>query len=47
VSAPGVVPFAVTNRTEKRNRAGRVSVVRPFIAAYHVEGLVFAGKDRF
>jgi len=36
VSAPNVVPFAVTNRTEKRNRAGGVRVVRSFIAAYHV-----------
>jgi hypothetical protein len=33
VSAPNVVPFAVTNRTGKRNRAGHVPVVRPFIAA--------------
>jgi hypothetical protein len=33
VSAPGVVPFAVTNRPGKRKRAGRVPVVRPFIAA--------------
>ena len=38
VSAPNVVPFAVTNRTEKRNRAGCVRVVRSFIAAYHVAG---------
>ena len=33
VSAPGVVPFAVTNRTTARSRAGRVPVIRPFIAA--------------
>ena len=35
VSAPGVVPFAVTNRTTERSHAGRVPVVRPFIAACH------------
>jgi hypothetical protein len=38
VSAPSGVPFAVTNRTGKRNRAGCVPVVRPFIAACHVAG---------
>jgi hypothetical protein len=46
VSAPNVVPFAVTNRTGKRNRAGGVQVVRSFIAAYHVAGLVVVGKRR-
>ena len=44
MSAPGVVPFAVTNRTGKRNRAGRVPVVRPFIAAYHVAGCWLSEK---
>jgi hypothetical protein len=36
VSAPNVVPFVVTNRTGKRNRAGCVLVTRLCIAAYHV-----------
>jgi hypothetical protein len=38
VSAPNVVPFVVTNRTGKRNRAGRVPVVRSVIAACPVAG---------
>jgi hypothetical protein len=38
VSAPNVVPFVVTNRTGKRNRAGRVPVVGWFVAAYCVGG---------
>ena len=47
VSAPGVVPFVVTNRTGKRNRAGRVPVVRPFIAACHVAGWWSPKKTAF
>jgi hypothetical protein len=47
VSAPNVVPFVVTNRTGKRNRAGRLPVIRPFLAAYQIAGLVSARKDRF
>jgi hypothetical protein len=39
VSAPNVVPFVVTNRTGKRNRAGRLPVIRPFLAACYVMGL--------
>lgn len=39
MSAPNVVPFVVTNRTEKRNRAGRLPVIRPFLAACYVMGL--------
>jgi hypothetical protein len=38
VSAPNVVPFAVTNRTEKRIRAGCVLFVRSCLAAHHVAG---------
>jgi hypothetical protein len=38
VSAPNVVPFVVTNRTGKRNRAGCVPVVRSLIAACRVAG---------
>jgi len=38
VSAPNVVPFVVTNRQEKLNRAARVPVVRSFISAYHAAG---------
>jgi len=38
VSAPNVVPLVVTNRTGKRNRAGRVPVVCSFIAACRVAG---------
>jgi len=41
------MPFAVTNRTTERNRAGRVPVVRPFIAACHVAGWLVIGKDGF
>ena len=47
VSAPSVVPFAVTNRTGKRNRAGRVPVVHPFIAACHVAGWWSPKKTAF
>jgi hypothetical protein len=38
VSGPNVVPFVVTNRTGKRNRAGRVPVVGWFVAACHGAG---------
>jgi hypothetical protein len=47
VSAPNVVPFVITSRIEKQNRAGRVPVVRPFIAACHVAGWSVVGKGGF
>jgi hypothetical protein len=46
VSAPNVVPFVVTNRTGKRNRASRLPVIRPFLAALR-HGFAFVCKDRF
>jgi hypothetical protein len=45
VSAPCAVPVVVTNRTGERSRAGRVLVVRPFIAACQRRGiLLFASR---
>ena len=47
VSAPNVVPFVVTNRTGKRNRAGRVPVVCRFVAACHGHRLLAKSKGGF
>jgi hypothetical protein len=41
VSAPNIVPFVVTNRTGKQNRAVRVPVVHPCIAACHADSFPF------
>jgi hypothetical protein len=45
VSAPNVVPFVVTNRTGKRNRAGRVPVVGWFVAACRVAGWCLSANN--
>jgi hypothetical protein len=47
VSAPNVVPLVVTNRTGKRNRAGRVPVVGWFVAACHGHRLLAKSKGGF
>jgi hypothetical protein len=47
VSAPNVVPFVVTNRTGKRNRAGRVLVVGWFVAACDSHRLLAISKGGF
>jgi hypothetical protein len=47
VSAPNVVPFVVTNRTEKRNRAGRVPMIFWFVAACHGHRLLAKSKGGF
>jgi hypothetical protein len=47
VSAPNVVPLVVTNRTGKRNRAGRVPVIGWFFAACQGHRLLAKSKGGF